>query len=144
MAGGAAARAAGHRVASRRPPRPSRPPRRPGSARRGAAAIRFARGAGFGLGRLVRAVIVVVVLFAVVAAVMGSLIDEGVQRADDFAREFNPPGAQAPELPGADESPSGRTQATLPAARPVGHLAAAARGVRQGDRPACAPAATAA
>jgi hypothetical protein len=105
------------------PPTPERPaararPTAPADAERLEALLRsqLARGAGFGLGRLVRAVVVLAVLFAVVAAVMGSFIRPGVQRADDFARDLNPPGAPDAQRPGAGESsPSGRTQATLPA-----------------------------
>ncbi len=74
------------------------------------------RGAGFGVGRLVRAVIIIVVLFAVFGGIISTLVGEGVDRAEDFSREFNTPDVQVPAVPGADESsPSGRAQAALPA-----------------------------
>ena len=73
------------------------------------------RGAGFGIGRLVRAVIIIVVLFIVLGGVIGALVGEGVERADDFTREFGSPDSQIPAVPGSDErSPSGRAQATAP------------------------------
>ena len=76
----------------------------------------LARGTGFGIGRLVRAVVLIVVVFAVLGGIISALVDEGVDRADRFVRELTPPDVQAPAVPGADErSPSGRAQATLPA-----------------------------
>jgi len=88
-------------------------------AERIAAALRTqlrARVRSRGPGRLVRGVIILVVLFAVFGGIISTLVDEGVDRADRFIREFETPGVQAPAVPGADdESPSGREQATLPA-----------------------------
>jgi len=76
----------------------------------------LARGTGFGIGRLVRAVVLIVVVFAVLGGIISALVDEGVDRADRFVRELTPPDVQPPAVPGADErSPSGRAQATLPA-----------------------------
>ena len=88
-------------------------------AERIAAALRSqlrGRERSLGPGRLVRGVIILVVLFAVLGGIISTLVDEGVDRADRFLREFETPDVQAPAVPGTDEeSPSGRQQATLPA-----------------------------
>ena len=58
----------------------------------------------------------IVIVFAVLGGIISTLVDEGVDRADRFLRDFEPPDVQAPAVPGSDESsPSGRPQATLPA-----------------------------
>ncbi len=76
----------------------------------------FGRMQGVGVGRAVRALVVLVIVFAVLGAVISSLVDEGVDRADRFLREFETPDVQVPAVPGSDESsPSGRAQPTLPA-----------------------------
>ena len=53
------------------------------------------------IGRLLRAVITVVVVFAVLGGIISTLVDEGVDRADRFVRELDPPAVQAPGVPGA-------------------------------------------
>jgi hypothetical protein len=59
-------------------------------------------------GRLIRTLVVLVVLIAVIGSVIGALVDEGVERADRFAREFAPPDIEVPRVPGADgESATG-------------------------------------
>jgi hypothetical protein len=65
---------------------------------------------------IVRTVITLGVLVAILGGVIGTVVDSGVERAEDFARDVQPPDVQVPAVPGSDErSPSGKTQATLPA-----------------------------
>jgi hypothetical protein len=74
------------------------------------------RGRGVGVARMIRALIVIVIVFAVLGGIISTLVDEGVDRADRFLRDFETPDVQVPAVPGSDErSPSGREQATLPA-----------------------------
>ena len=65
---------------------------------------------------IIRTVIFLGIVIALIGGVIGTLVDEGVNRAEEFARDFEPPDVQTPAVPGTDEqSPSGRPQATLPA-----------------------------
>ena len=58
--------------------------------------------------RLVRAVVVLAVVIAVAGSVIGALVDEGVERADRFARDFAPPDIDVPSVPrAAGESAGG-------------------------------------
>ena len=65
---------------------------------------------------VIRAVIFLGIVIALLGGVIGTFVDEGVDRAEEFARDFEPPDVQVPAVPGSDEQrPSGRAQATLPA-----------------------------
>lgn len=68
------------------------------------------------LTRVIRWALALAIVTAVLGSVIGALVGEGVERADRFVREFEPPDVQVPAVPGTDENrPSGRAQATLPA-----------------------------
>jgi hypothetical protein len=77
---------------------------------------RLGRGQGAGVARMVRALVVIVIVFAVLGGIISTLVGEGVDRADEFLRDLETPDVQVPAVPGSGErSPSGREQATLPA-----------------------------
>jgi len=85
------------------------------AARLEAALRQLGRAQGLRAGRMVRILVIVVVVFAVLGGIISTLVDEGVDRADRFLRDLETPDVQAPAVPGADETPSGRRQPALTA-----------------------------